>query len=122
MTYFGQNGASWVESVARATRTFMGFTLHKNQVFGRDVRSPFILTNLATKSGGERGINATVLLYRLDPNRGWVPVWERSHTTEQAIRLFKRCNPWARSTTEDITAPRNRMAEVKGTKHFQLIG
>lgn len=121
MAFNEQNGSSWMEYVSRAKRTFMGFTIYKNQVFGRDAKSPFILTNLSSKAGGERGLNATVLLYRLDPKRGWVPVWERSRTTEAAIKLYRQRNPYAHSSYEDASAKRNRLAEVKGTKYFVLL-
>ena len=38
MYFYGKNGA-WCEVVGREKRTFMGYTLRRNQVFGRDAKA-----------------------------------------------------------------------------------
>ena len=115
------NGA-WCEIAERDKRTFMGFTLRKNQVFGRDEKSPYIVTNLVADSSGERGIHSDLLIYRFDPCHGWVQVWQpKSKTTVYAIVMYRMHNPYARITRESRESHVNPLQEVKGQKYYQLL-
>lgn len=120
MYFYGKNGA-WCEVVGREKRTFMGYTLHKNQVFGRDKKSPFVVTHIVTDAAGQKGIHATLRLHRLDPNRGWIEVWEYSQTSMNAIVMYRKHNPHARITRESRECYVNPLQEVKGQKYFQPI-
>ena len=126
MYFYGYGYKScWVESVElkgnREKRTFYGFTLHKNQVFGKDAKSPFVLTRIVEESSGKEGVYATVQLYRLHQERGWVLEWERSDTTVNAIVMYRKHNPYARITRESRESHVNPLQEVKGQKYFQLL-
>lgn len=122
MRYFGYGYKScWVESAEREKRTFYGFTLHKNQVFGKDRISPFVLTRIVERSDGKSGVYATVQLYRLHKERGWYLTWERSDTTVNAIDVYKRNNRNCRVTRESAECNVNPLQEVKGQKYFQLL-
>ena len=122
MKYFGYGYKScWVESAEREKRTFYGFTLHKNQVFGKDRISPFVLTRIVEESSGKEGFYATVQIYRLHKERGWILCWERSDTTVNAIVMYRKHNPYARITRESRESHVNPLQEVKGQKYFQLL-
>lgn len=121
MTFYGAKGA-WCEAVEREKRTFMGFTLYKNQVFGKDEKGAFVLPHLTADANGMRGVHSTLLIYRLDLNRGWVQVWEYSQTTINAMILFHKMNRRARTVRHSQNGYRNPLSEVKGTKYFQVIG
>lgn len=118
--FYGKNGA-WCETCEREKRTFMGFTMHKNQVFGRDSKSPFVVTHIVTDAAGQKGVHSTLRFYRLDPERGWIEVWEYSQTTINAIILYRKHNPRSRITRESRKGYVNPLQEVKGQKYFQLL-
>ena len=130
MIYYGfGNKNAWVDFVQlkgeRKSRTFHGFTLYRNQIFGKDLKGAFVLTNVVEDSSGKSGIYATILLWRLDKKRGWVQQWERSDTTVNALDLYyKRCTMrerYARITRESRESHVNPLQEVKGQKYFQLL-
>lgn len=95
--------------------------LYHGQVFGRDERGMFILRNVVFEDASHHLKDATILLYRLDINRGWVQCWEHSDTTRWAVYLFRNNNKTAPCTIEYRKAPRNQMAEVQGVKYFQSL-
>lgn len=130
MIYYGfGNKNAWVDFVQlkgeRKSRTFHGFTLYRNQIFGKDLKGAFVLTNVVEDKSGKSGIYATILLWRLDKNRGWIQQWERSDTTVNALDLYyKRCTMrerYARITRESRESHVNPLQEVKGQKYFQLL-
>ena len=96
-------------------------TLRHGQVFGIDGKSEFIMRGIVFANHNEHGKCATMLIYRLHAERGWIPVWEASRTTEKAYLLYRANNRGAICTVEDRHAPRNPLAEVRGTKYFQTI-
>ena len=117
--------AAWVDAFEstekRKTRKFYGFTLHDGQVFGKDEKSPFILTRIVEASDGKSGVYAEVLIYRLHQERGWILQWERSVATVNAIVMYRKHNPHARITRESREGRVNPLQEVKGQKYFQPI-
>lgn len=131
----------WAESVrfdtivnernetAQKMRSFewiLKIRLRSGDIFGIDNRGPFAV-KLADEFGriiaaqdGLRGINATIMLYRLDGNRGWVQSWECSRTTRELVMWYKTIRK--RSVQyEDRLAPRNPLAETKGTHYFLVL-
>ncbi len=124
--YFG-NGykSAWVDAFesteTRKTRKFYGFTLHDGQVFGKDEKSPFILTRIVEESSGKSGVYAEVLIYRLHQERGWILQWERSVATVNAIVMYKKHNWNCKVTRESKESKVNPLQEVKGRKYFQLL-
>ena len=124
--YFGKGYKSaWVDcfesTETRKTRNFGGFTLHNGQVFGKDEKSPFILTRIVEESSGKSGVYAEVLMYRLHNERGWILQWERSVTTVNAIVMYKKHNWNCKVTRESKERKVNPLQEVKGQKYFQLL-
>lgn len=124
--YFGKGYKSaWVDAFesteTRKTRTFHGFTLHDGQVFGKDEKSPFILTRIVEESSGKSGVYAEVLMYRLHNERGWILQWERSVATVNAIVMYKKHNWNCKVTRESKERKVNPLQEVKGQKYFQLL-
>ena len=95
--------------------------LYNGQVFGRDEVGYYIVRGIVFREHDKHGYNATMMIYRLNLKRGWIACWENSHTTRTAYFLFRQNNKSA-ITTVETSAPRNRLAEVKGTKYYQLIG
>lgn len=95
--------------------------LYHGQVFGRDEKGFFILRNVVFEDASKHLKEATVMLYRLDMGRGWIPCWEHNLTTGFAIYLFRNNNKTAPCTIDYRKAPRNSLAEVQGVKYFQAL-
>lgn len=89
-----------------------GAILYHGQVFGRDEVGYFILRNIVYEAGKGHGASGTIMLYRLNTQRGWVPSWECNATTAQARFLYRNNNKTAICTVENEHLPRNRCAEV----------
>lgn len=124
--YFGKGYKSeWCDvfqaTETRKTRTFHGFTLHDGQIFGKDEKSPFILTNIVEESSGKSGVYAEILLWRQDIERGWILKWDRCVATVNAIVMYKKYNWNCKVTRESKESNVNRLQEVKGQKYFQPI-
>ena len=128
--FFGRGDKrAWLDVVEiskdRKKRTFFGFTIYNGQVYGRDEKSPFVLTNIVERDDGKSGIYATILLWRKEAERGWILQWERSVTTVNAIDAYiDNCikHNWrVRITRESKEEIINPLQEVKGQKYFQLL-
>lgn len=96
---------------------YRGFHLEWGWIYGRDDVSPFA-TMLIRDPNGRTGMNATILMWRLDmeSTRGWYTVWEKNATTMAAIR----CSMDVIGNTSDIKkasiardVPRNSLSYVK---------
>ena len=128
--YFGRGDKTcWVDFVQlkgeRKSRTFHGFTLYKYQIFGKDLKGAFILTNVVENADRKGGSYAEILLWRLDKERGWILQWERGETVVNALEMYYDiCNEhgwYARITRESRESHVNPLQEVKGQKYFQLL-
>ena len=120
---------AWCESVElkgeRKSRTFHGFTMRKNQVFGKDKDGAYILTRIVEESSGCSGVYAEILLWRSDGERGWYQRWERNETTVNAMDLYYKNmtekHIRVKVTRESRESNVNPLQEVKGQKYFQLL-
>lgn len=74
-------GPMMVKRCLRRRTAYKGFTLKRNFYYGIDAHGSFA-TSLVRRAGDSR---ATLKVYRLDPERGWLPQWERNPTTLNII-------------------------------------
>ena len=112
---------------SRKRAMYKGYEMRYGAVYGLDAEGYFV-TNCVLEKVPERKQNNRIdrfislvkddrfysmLVYRLDPRRGWFPRWECNSTTEEAYELARSCG--RRNFAADLaltSAKSNRMGEV----------
>ena len=103
---------------ATKRNNYHGFTLREGQYYGRDDKGYFVATRTLLKGDCSRSMR----MFRLDVNRGWLPSWEASTTTQTVLRATFAANPRAHFVYElgCDESKQNMQAEVKNAKSYAL--